>query len=491
MNDDLLQSTGIENTSLASTKAEGTDSNLRGILLFTITFLALLGLVGITIFVILGTGDMVDDEVVDNKRARDGAAGRRRPQVLSPRSVRRHPGRPPRRPPSRPKTPRRSRPVTPPVKPPVTPPQTVPPTEPPKFSVTELVCTVGTFAVIPAVIPPDGLCTYIFYCDVVPVGGALYGIETNSSLKVFEEQIQKHAATQGGLSFDVRYVFPENFDNAKLREELETLSQQNVKHYGFLNMVTDATHVAADVERARLVIDRFKELQGNDATRKTMIAMGLSDYSEPDAWNLYSTQFRIAIEKTKADTVFALSSMGSQQSGDNCIAVPPAVFDAARLPDVADAQSAAFPSLKRQATLVSADVQYGRSNIKLGLSFEMGTMVYQFETVQEHPDKSVYAKCTVGYVTNADVVDCETEGLTEQIPAGLFIGVLKDDLKVVFMWDNEVTFSTKLDDLRKLSKLRSGMSLLLHNSHLGDFSGTCMKDPFERIQSIKKHLGIP
>ncbi|XP_037499826.1 uncharacterized protein LOC119373842 [Rhipicephalus sanguineus] len=120
----------------------------------------------------------------------------------------------------------------------------------------------------------------------------------------------------------------------------------------------------------------------------------------------------------------------------------------------------------------------------------MGTLVYKFETNQDEPEKSVYAKCQVGYVTNADVVDCKTEGVTGQIPAGVFIGALEKDLTVVFMWDNEVTFSNKLNDLSRLSNLRHGMSWLLHNSHLGDFGGTCMMDPFERIQWIKTRFGI-
>ncbi|KAH7973195.1 hypothetical protein HPB52_022754 [Rhipicephalus sanguineus] len=390
------------------------DSRLRTILLITITFLVLIGLVGITAFVVLGTGDMADEDLGDNKKARGGAAGdddlKSKPTIS-------------------PEQPRKTLPI----------------------SVTELVCTVGTFAVMPAVIPPDGICTYIFYCDVISIDGALSGIETNASLKVFEDEIQKRAATEGGLSFDIRALSPEHFDNLKLREALNALSQQNVKHYGILNMVTDATHVAANVNKAKLIIDRLKDLQGNDATRKTMIALGLSDYSEPDAWNLYSSQFRVAVERTKADTVFALSSVGSQQSGANCVAVPPAVFDIAKLPDAAEAQSAPFPNLKRHATLVAADVRYGRSNVKLGLSFEMGTLVYKFETNQDEPEKSVYAKCQVGYVTNADVV---------------------------------------LNDLSRLSNLRHGMSWLLHNSHLGDFGGTCMMDPFERIQWIKTRFGI-
>ncbi|XP_049527478.1 uncharacterized protein LOC125947145 [Dermacentor silvarum] len=294
------------------------------------------------------------------------------------------------------------------------------------------------------------LCPYLFYCDVVAFGGTLQGVKTMISWEVFKTVIQNHTVTEGGISFDARYVNPEHLEGIKLQNELATMSQQNIKHYGILNMVTDPRNLVAYVSKAKLLIDKFKDLQGHDPNRKAMIAFGVLDYSGPDVWDLYSSQFRVTVERSNADTVIALSSTGSPPGQGKCVSVPPALFDTEKLADEFKGRSRPFPNLKRHATLVAADARYSRSNVKLGLSFEMGTLVYVMEKEQQL-EHVIYAKCRQGYVTNADVV---------------------------------------LNDLNRTGNLRSGMSWLLHNAHLGDFGGSCMQSPFDRVQWIKDRFGI-
>lgn len=382
--------------------------------------------------------------------------------------------------------------MPPPVAPPpIAPPSVVPPPTPQRqqFSVTELVCTVGTFAVMPNMLPPDGLCPYLFYCDVVAFGGALQGVKTMISWEVFKTVIQNHTVTEGGISFDARYVNPEHLEGIKLQNELATMSQQNIKHYGILNMVTDPRNLVAYVSKAKLLIDKFKDLQGHDPSRKAMIAFGVLDYSGPDVWDLYSSQFRVTVERSNADTVIALSSTGSPPGQGKCVSVPPTLFDTEKLADEFKGRSRPFPNLKRHATLVAADARYSRSNVKLGLSFEMGTLVYVMEKEQQL-EHVIYAKCRQGYVTNADVVACGIMGATEQLAAGVFVGYVPSERNVVYFWDEEDSFLSKLNDLNRTGNLRSGMSWLLHNAHLGDFGGSCMQSPFDRVQWIKDHFGI-
>ncbi|KAL1476799.1 hypothetical protein MTO96_036241, partial [Rhipicephalus appendiculatus] len=45
-----------------------------------------------------------------------------------------------------------------------------------------------------------------------------------------------------------------------------------------------------------------------------------------------------------------------------------------------------------------------------------------------------------------------------------------------------------VDGLKSSVILRSGLSWLLFNVHLGDFSGKCMANPFQRVEFLKKRL---
>ncbi|XP_077523408.1 uncharacterized protein LOC144134352 [Amblyomma americanum] len=163
------------------------------------------------------------------------------------------------------------------------------------FSVKELVCTVGWRAVIPFMIPPDGLCHFLYYVDVVVVYTRVHGIHNEISWKVFQAEIKKQSKTQGGLSFDIRYVDVPLLNNQNVIKALNALASSNMKNYGLLTVVaTQSSKLAGLVTKAKNVLEKLKSMQGNDKNRKTIIALGLYDFT--NAWSTYQAQFKLAVE---------------------------------------------------------------------------------------------------------------------------------------------------------------------------------------------------
>ncbi|XP_070384465.1 uncharacterized protein [Dermacentor albipictus] len=92
------------------------------------------------------------------------------------------------------------RPAPPPARPPPAP---MPPPKKP-FSVNELVCTVGAYAIFPSMIPTEGLCTYIYYRDVAIARGTLHGVLVPESWATFQNEMQSRSRPLGGIGFDIR-----------------------------------------------------------------------------------------------------------------------------------------------------------------------------------------------------------------------------------------------------------------------------------------------
>nr|XP_037275852.1 uncharacterized protein LOC119168558 [Rhipicephalus microplus] len=269
----------------------------------------------------------------------------------------------------------------------------------------DLVCTLGAFAVINAMYPPDGLCDYLFYTHVIVFNKTeLVGVEVNASWTLFKKEIAARSMTAGGVSFDFKYVTAQAFDDQAMKKHLDKLASANIKNYGILNMVTSVKTWDDSMNRARGTIAKLKEIQGDDSNRKIVIALGLFDYNEPNAWDKYRKGFRDAVENTMADTVIAISSMSMVESSDTCYAAPTSVLDSSRLQDPARTTAKSYPDLKTHAALVSANVMYNKNSTRLGLSFEMGALFYSLNETTDSLEKRAYHPCERFYLTGLDIV---------------------------------------------------------------------------------------
>ncbi|KAH6941501.1 hypothetical protein HPB50_019158 [Hyalomma asiaticum] len=342
----------------------------------------------------------------------------------------------------------------------------LPPAQPPDapqqpVSVDELICTVGPGVLFDGMIPPDGLCHYIYYTSVAVVADVLHAVDTNEGWETFKHAFMGRKKTSGGIAFDIRYVTVMGL-NAKVETALKDHASKNIKHYGVLNVLEASTKIKDPYAKAKSILAKLKRIQGSDRTRKTVLGMGIYNYNGHKSYETIKEIFSDAVNESVADTVIVYTSVGWLESRKDCLTQPPSVFDRSVYTGVAAGNSKQAPDILSISKMMRRDQRY-KSGVKMGVSLELGTLVYKLKK-----DKSnvllnnVNAPCVLQYVTNLDVV-CK--------------GLVKNS-----------TF------------LRHGMSLLLSNAHLGDFhtDGPCKglnerdrEDPFWRIRVIRLELKIP
>ncbi|XP_077524138.1 uncharacterized protein LOC144135302 [Amblyomma americanum] len=362
-------------------------------------------------------------------------------------------------------------------------------TTPETFSVKELVCTLGASAVMAYMMPPDGLCTYLFYTDVVVIANQLNAAETDTSWEMFQKEIQSRRKTKGGISFDIQYVTSSQFDNQGVKNQLNSLAAINMKSYGLLTLMTTVSKLTTLMAKAKDVLQKFKNLQADDRNRKTVLAMGLYDYHVSNAFNIYKAQFKLAVETMKADIVIAVSSTGLQENDDDCIAAPPSAYNTKVFKEEpAETTSKRYPDLKNHAVLVSRDTVYKTPHAQMGLSFEIGTLFYKINRTGLAFNKMAYTYCSHSSITHLDVWVCNNRGYYKFLAGGIMIGRTVESDYLIYFWDSKYTMQQKLDSMNKTANMRSNMVWLVNNVHLGDYTNSCETDPFLRLKIIRNDL---
>ncbi|KAL3196852.1 hypothetical protein MRX96_014946 [Rhipicephalus microplus] len=311
-------------------------------------------------------------------------------------------------------------------------------------------------------VPPDGLCNYIYYTSVVVSKGNIYAIEGTRSWNVFQNALSTFKKTSGGIGFDVRYVTVQDLDATLDSKWLKNLTSRNVKHYGVLNVLETSAKVKGVFGKAKDLLKQMKTLQGSDGNRRTLIAMGIYNYHEKDAWSNLQEMFTEAVEQSVADTVIAYSSVGWIQSESECLSVPPSVWDKSVFLEDSAKNADRVPDIQTVVGMMKKDRKI-KEGIRIGFSFELATLAYILLKLDAaNPYKNINAPCSRMFLTD---------------------------------------LSQLCEELSKSStSLRQDVSVLLLNAHLGDFSknGKCSKekhedrkDPFYRIRAVKTKLKIP
>ncbi|KAH7935251.1 hypothetical protein HPB52_004950 [Rhipicephalus sanguineus] len=326
-------------------------------------------------------------------------------------------------------------------------------------SVDQLICTVGDTAIFDRMVPLDGLCHYIYYTNIVVQKGELTAIKVSVSWNTFKAVLSGYKKTTGGIGFDVRYVDVTDL-SAQVQGKLNDLYLRNVKHYGILNALETSKNLTDIFTKAKGLLKKLKNFQVRDDTQKTLLAFGIYNYLEDGAWDTLQEVFASAVNDSVADTVIAYSSVGWIDGPEECFSHPPSIFNKRRYLDEAFKEAGRAPDILGVSKMMTRDKQY-KSGVKMGLSFELGTLVYEVKT-PTIPLDMVNAPCKTMYITSMDVL------------------------------------CIQLAD--RSTNLRPGMALLLVNAHLGDLStnSTCKdlgerdrEDPFWRIRVIKAELKIP
>ncbi|XP_077536261.1 uncharacterized protein LOC144148624 [Haemaphysalis longicornis] len=344
----------------------------------------------------------------------------------------------------------------------------------------ELLCSVNQVAVLPWVYPPDGMCTYIYYSNLIVTINDQQKYELHEAVgdvswTMFKTEMKKRTRTEGGAAFDARYITVEGIKG--IRNVLVGLAQENIPHYGVLNVLAEANDLKPLLDNTTEVMKELKNLQGGDVKRRTVIAIGLYNYSGAVAWATYRTYFKYAVEQSKADTVIAISSTGFRQSRTTCRAVPPT---ATTSPDDS------FPSLQRHGDLVKPSYRYNNPGAVVGLSMEMATLTYRLDQPTYSLDKIAYAKCTTSGFTSAEIICPSDNTMWKVINSSYQVGFIARDY-FVFLADTVSTMAEKVAFVKSLPP-RKNFSLLLFNVHMVDTTKRCIPEFFDRIARVKQDL---
>ncbi|XP_065303991.1 uncharacterized protein [Dermacentor albipictus] len=353
--------------------------------------------------------------------------------------------------------------------------------------------------------PPDGLCHYLFYWNVVVRNGTMRGVDVSLSWKIFKHETARLKKTSGGISFDARYVTPASVRSVE--EELKDIAKKNnIVHYGVLNMLAAPEKAHDMLQQTKAALRELKNMQGNDLTQKTILAMGLYDYGRRgEHYANFANLFKEAIESSHADTVIAISSVGWMYNPRLCECTPPSVWDTATLPGKSVSWGKRYPDLKRSAALMSKDHRYNNSKVQVGLSFELATLVYnrsQAYTYRRAVNIALlHSYCNQFFATSFDVVPCKIGSTSSRIRVHPDINMAfrRYVPSLIFLFEDEDTLAKKCKDLtRPSTNLRPNMAILLLNVHLVDYNATsecgntdpARVDPFWRIRVVKTTLNI-
>ncbi|XP_077522556.1 uncharacterized protein LOC144133360 [Amblyomma americanum] len=332
--------------------------------------------------------------------------------------------------------------------------------------------------------PDDGVCHYIYYGDVDVVDNKLQAIEVETSWAQFKERAKTYNATGAGAAFDIRYINVQKVQNPLFVDHLNKLAQQNnIKHYGILNLVAKVANLRTWLDTARDVIKQLRNAQANDPVRKTILALGLYDYAAAQAWTTYKNLFTTAVNDGYADTVIAISSTGWLEREQACVVAPPSVLS--------HPNSAGLPTIERFGELVKEGTTYTSPNTTLGLSLEFGVFLYLLSENASGPAVNIpYAKCLRAGITSLDIA-CPPTTAIESVPQSkVWIAFLPGSLKDVITFENHESIWDKVQYVENLPPRRP-YAWLLFDVHLDDFSGECKWTPFYRITFFKSKFNLP
>ncbi|KAL1435020.1 hypothetical protein MTO96_001569 [Rhipicephalus appendiculatus] len=357
----------------------------------------------------------------------------------------------------------------------VRPPATTPPVvTTPWPEAKEMVCTVGHTAVVEAMYPPEKICQYLYYTDVVVVDGKIEASLEQNSWKLFQTKAPKFNELKPGVAFDHRYITPDLVTDVIV--DLVALAEGNIRSYGLLNIIRKPTELHQVMRSMKPVVDALKDFQGNFPDTMTIIAIGSYDYSPAGFMDEYKNIVEEVVNTFKADVVIAISSVGSMEDDDNCYAAPP---------NVLSSNLTRFPSLESHWHFLKASTTYSNARTIVGLSYEMATLMYVLKKDVTSVANAIYERCTGIALTSRDAVcgqrttlDMEAQYIDKPYMIfGTF--VRNSSRRNVAFSEYFLSAREKFDQARRnFGRIRRRAAFVLFNVHLVDVRKKCGEDAF-------------
>nr|XP_054927936.1 uncharacterized protein LOC129380230 [Dermacentor andersoni] len=315
--------------------------------------------------------------------------------------------------------------------------------------------------------PPDRMCTYLYYTHVIIDGNNIYGVKVESSWLSYKYRALTYRNVKMGVSFDHRYITADKIKIAA--SALAKLSDNNIRHFGVLNVIGKGSDILIAVDSMKPV---FEEIKKNFRGSHNVIAIGERDYSLPRMVTL-KLAVEQAVNSFAVDTVIAITSVSSAESRESCRAVPPNLLRS-RPDEKNPSLVKLWPLLKRNAT--------DKQTTTLGLSFEMGTLIYELTSEYNNLASAVNAKCNGTSLTSrealcgsANVVDTAKQKLAAPYLTYGGFPTAGNKRRVVFT-DYLHTATERFMNVSGgtgSNNLRSRVAWMLFNVHLGDTAQRC------------------
>ncbi|KAK8786562.1 hypothetical protein V5799_023658, partial [Amblyomma americanum] len=329
-----------------------------------------------------------------------------------------------------------------------------------------LVCTVGHSAVAQSMYPPDRYCDYLFYTEVVVSGQTLQASRVEASWQMFQQVARSYSRVKPGVAFDYGRTSVQSIQDAS--GSLASLQQNNIRHYAILNAFV--RNARQEYPNLLQTIYAMKTLQGGDQTRKTVLAVGLHDYSVQNGVSFLRTLTTL-LSVPLADIVIAISSSGRLQSGADCIAAPPVSFKS---------RNPRFPSVRDLTVVARTGAAYNSSLAIAGLSYQLGAIIYQLSSDAPDVASIPYAQCVQSNVTSMDVMRITKEDqdwmrdkhhfVNDTFRAELYQGILR-------------VYDTSLDWARIVARIVIGETAVL------DLMDDLKEEKFPETMTTVEELG--
>ncbi|XP_054927937.1 uncharacterized protein [Dermacentor andersoni] len=336
-----------------------------------------------------------------------------------------------------------------------------------------MLCTMGRGAVLPIMYPNEYPCNYLFYSDVIIVKDKIHGAEVQTSWITFQQRAVNYTRILPGISFDYRYLTESKLKSADAHLN-ELQKSGNIRSYGILNHLTKPNETKK-LYSLKAALKELSKRTSHDPERIVALAFGSIDYSGPNYMNVFKKEFQKVVNEFDVDIVIAITSVSRMEDSDSCLAAPPGVYIS---------PNRRFPDLASHWELISTKMSY-KYNAIVGLSFELGTMLYVLKANVTKIEDAIYAPCTHwGMASKSAVCGLLQKALWVELNMYIYGSFSSNVTKSDIAFGEHIgscgdRWRITRGERKALGEIiRPRLAMLLYNLHLDDFQRFCTYPPF-------------
>ncbi|KAL3186839.1 hypothetical protein MRX96_026801, partial [Rhipicephalus microplus] len=340
-----------------------------------------------------------------------------------------------------------------------------------------LLCSVGTTAAaVTPLLPPDNTCDILIYTHVRVFNQTVRAVINQFGYETFRNICATYTRTTCGLSFAWRFLTANMFSNSQIRSHLSQLQRTSrVNHYGVLDIYGSREQVEnVSTTSAPVALTAMRQLLGNNSwIHKVFVGIGYYYYNGSDAWEKLSYAAENVASKD-VDALVIISTVLSVPTRHQCIALP---VNAHKSPNEY------APNM--EAALKTARDGFGRRNLVVYFSLQMGVLLYTLESDYKLPISALYEPCNSFAACQATKAELNLEKSNIAFNSDASTNIL--GIKVLHSFDTLEQMTEKAMLIMETPGRRANFSWMLFNVELTDVTRKCLTGgAFERVREFKK-----